>query len=197
MIRWYKVLGFKTSNLSSMTQSAGSDEVATNPLLFFVFLIVQHACVQWCHWAFIEMLISVCVCVQRWGQMGAAPQWRHVFCIWRLVCVCVCVLMCISFIQGPINAAQCRALNGSLCESGYRAQLKRWKTEGLLKDGGQVPQDNELISKGGVNELCTLWYYTQMRLDSSWPYPKNVTLLHCLLCCTVGEHGIAAAVEFR
>lgn len=132
MIWWYKVLGFNTSNLSSMTQSAGSDEVATNPLLFFVFLIVQHACVQWCHWAFIQMLISMCVRTEMGtdgglllnGVMSSASGDSY---------VCACVLMCISFIQWSVNAAGCRALNGSLCESGYRAQLKRWKTEGLLK----------------------------------------------------------------
>jgi len=28
------------------------------------------------------------------------------------------------------------------------------KNRGAPKDGGQVPQDNELISKDGVNELC-------------------------------------------
>lgn len=156
MIRWYKVLGFNTSNLSSMTQSAGSDEVVTNPLQFFVFLIVQHACVQWCHWAFIEMLISVCVRAEMGTDGGCSSM---ASCLLHLETrMCVRVLLCINLIQGPINAARCRALNGSLCESGYRAQLKRWKTKGLLKDGGQVPQDNEPISKGGVNELCTLCY---------------------------------------
>ncbi len=151
MIRWYKVLGFNTSNLSSMTQSAGSDEVATNPLLFFVFLIVQ-----WCHWACIEMLISVCVRAAMGTDGGCSSM---ASCLLHLETrMCVRVLLGINFIQGPINAARCRALNGSLCESVYRAQLKRWKAKGLLKDGGQVPQDNELISKGGVNELCTLCY---------------------------------------
>lgn len=75
----------------------------------------------------------MCVCVRRdgdrWGLllngvMSSASGDSY---------VCACVLMCISFIQGTINAAGCRALNGSLCESGFRAQLKRFKTEGLLK----------------------------------------------------------------
>lgn len=43
------------------------------------------------------------------------------------------------------------ALNGSLCKSGYRVQMKNW---GAPKDGGQVPEDNELISEAVVNELC-------------------------------------------
>ncbi len=69
------------------------------------------------------MLISVCVRAEMGTDGGCSSM---ASCLLHLETrMCVRVLLGINFIQGPINAARCRALNGSLCESVYRAQLKR------------------------------------------------------------------------